>query len=156
MLNVVAIMGRLTDDPVLRHTPNQVPVCSFSVAVGRNYVKQGEERATDFINVVAWRSTAEYVSRYFKKGQLIVVNGSIQTRNYVDRNGNNRTAFEIMADNVHSCQSRNSSEGGYASYNPGNTFQPSNAVASVNQTMSFESGSIEDFEEIAGDSDLPF
>ena len=108
MLNVVAIMGRLTDDPELRHTPNQSPVCSFTVAVGRNYVKQGEERATDFINVVAWRSTAEYVSRYFKKGQLIVVNGSIQTRSYVDRNGNNRTAFEILADNVHSCQSRNS------------------------------------------------
>ena len=120
-------------------------------------MKQGEERATDFINVVAWRSTAEYVSRYFKKGQLIVVNGSIQTRSYVDRNGNNRTAFEILADNVHSCQSRNANEGGsYGSYNPGNTFQPSSAVASVNQTMSFESGSIEDFEEIAGDSDLPF
>jgi len=155
MLNVVAIMGRLTDDPEYRHTPNNIPVCSFTVAVGRNYVKQGEERATDFINVVAWRSTAEYVSKYFKKGQLIVVNGSIQTRNYVDRNGNKRTAFEILADNVHSCASRNSEGGGYG-YNSGNTFQPSNAVASVNQIMSFESGSIEDFEEIAGDSDLPF
>ena len=80
MLNIAAIMGRLTADPELRHTPNNVPVTSFSVAVARSFVRQGQERETDFINVVAWRSTAEFVCRYFKKGNMIAVNGSIQTR----------------------------------------------------------------------------
>ena len=104
MLNIAAIMGRLTADPELRHTPNNVPVTSFSVAVARSFVRQGQERETDFINVVAWRSTAEFVCRYFKKGNMIAVNGSIQTRKYQDRDGNNRTAFEIVADNVHFCE----------------------------------------------------
>ena len=108
MLNIAAIMGRLTADPELRHTPNNVPVTSFSVAVARSFVRQGQERETDFINVVAWRSTAEFVCRYFKKGNMIAVNGSIQTRKYQDRDGNNRTAFEVVADNVHFCESKTS------------------------------------------------
>ena len=110
MLNIAAIMGRLTADPELRHTPNNVPVTSFSVAVARSFVRQGQERETDFINVVAWRSTAEFVCRYFKKGNMIAVNGSIQTRKYPDRDGNNRTAFEIVADNVHFCENKSAPE----------------------------------------------
>ena len=110
MLNIAAIMGRLTADPELRHTPNNVPVTSFSVAVARSFVRQGQERETDFINVVAWRSTAEFVCRYFKKGNMIAVNGSIQTRKYQDRDGNNRTAFEIVADNVHFCENKSAPE----------------------------------------------
>ena len=108
MLNIAAIMGRLTADPELRQTPNNVPVTSFTVAVARSFVKQGQERETDFINVVAWRNTAEFVCRYFKKGNTVAVNGSIQTRKYQDRGGNNRTAFEIVADNVHFCESKTS------------------------------------------------
>ena len=88
MLNQVSLMGRLTADPELRHTPNDVAVTTFTVAVNRSYVKQGAERQADFIDVVAWRNTAEFVCRYFKKGQMIAVTGSIQTRNYQDREGN--------------------------------------------------------------------
>ncbi len=108
MLNIAAIMGRLTADPELRQTQSGNPVTSFTVAVARSFVKQGQERETDFINVVAWRKTAEFVCRYFKKGSMIAVNGSIQARKYQDRDGNNRTAFEIVADNVHFCENKSS------------------------------------------------
>ena len=84
MLNVVALMGRLTADPELRYTPSNLPVATFTIAVERTYVKQGEQRQADFIDIVAWRATAEFVSRYFRKGQLVAVNGSIQTRSYED------------------------------------------------------------------------
>ena len=108
MLNTAIIMGRLTADPELRTTQTGLSVTSFTVAVDRNY-KSGDERQTDFINVVAWRGTADFVSRYFKKGQMIAVQGSIQTRNYEDKNGNKRTAVEIVADNVSFCGSKNES-----------------------------------------------
>ncbi len=100
MLNVVAIMGRLTADPELRHTPSDVAVTTFTLAVDRSYAKAGTERQTDFINVVAWRSTAEFVCKHFTKGQMMAVSGSIQTRNYEDKQGNKRTAFEIVANGV--------------------------------------------------------
>lgn len=106
MLNVAVIMGRLTSDPELRTTGNGISVCSVTVAVDRNYQRQGQERETDFINVVAWRQTAEFITKYFRKGQMIAVQGSIQTRNYEDRNGNKRTAVEILADNVSFCGSK--------------------------------------------------
>ena len=99
MLNTAVLMGRLTADPELRHTPNNLAVTSFTLAVDRSYVKSGAERQTDFIDVVAWRSTAEFVCRYFHKGQLVAVQGSIQTRSYTDREGIKRKAFEIVADN---------------------------------------------------------
>ena len=106
MLNCAIIMGRLTADPELRTTGNGTSVTSFSVAVDRSFVRAGEERQTDFINVVAWRQTAEFVTRYFHKGSMIAVQGSIQTRNYEDRQGNKRTAVEIVADNVSFCGSK--------------------------------------------------
>ena len=108
MLNIAVIMGRLTADPELRTTQSGLSVTSFTVAVDRAY-KSGDERQTDFINVVAWRGTADFVSRYFKKGQMIAVQGSIQTRNYEDRNGNKRIAVEIIADSVSFCGSKNES-----------------------------------------------
>jgi single-strand DNA-binding protein len=101
MLNVVALNGRMVQDPELKHTNSDIPVCSFTLAVDRSYVKQGQERQADFINIVAWRGTAEFCSKYFVKGQLIAVEGSIQTRKYTDRDGNKRTAFEVVANNVH-------------------------------------------------------
>lgn len=99
MLNVVVLSGRLTADPELKTTANGISVCSFSIAVERRY-RSGEERQSDFINIVTWRSSAEFVSKYFKKGQMIAIRGSIQTRKYQDRDGNNRTAFEVVADDV--------------------------------------------------------
>ncbi len=106
MLNSAIIMGRLTADPELRTTASGLSVTSFSVAVDRRFQRQGEEKQTDFINVVAWRQTAEFVSRYFHKGSMIAVQGSIQTLNYEDKNGNKRTAVEIVADNVSFCGSK--------------------------------------------------
>jgi len=101
MLNVVALMGRLVADSELRHTPNDVAVTSFTIAVDRSYVKSGTERQADFIDIVAWRGTADFVCKYFRRGQLIAVQGAIQTRSYTDSQGNKRKAFEIVADNVH-------------------------------------------------------
>lgn len=106
MLNCAVIMGRLTADPELKTTQGGISVTSFCVAVDRNYVKQGEERETDFINIVAWRQTADFVTRYFHKGSMIAVQGSIQTRPYEDKSGIKRTAVEIVADNVSFCGSK--------------------------------------------------
>lgn len=100
MLNSVCLMGRLTADPELKSTQSGVSVCNFRIAVDRTYTPKGQEKQTDFINIVTWRSTAEFVSRYFRKGQLVAVQGSIQTSQYTDRDGNKRTAFDVVADNV--------------------------------------------------------
>ena len=102
-INTAVIMGRLTADPELKTTASGLSVLSFSVAVDRNYQKEGEEKAVDFINVVAWRKTAEFVSKYFHKGSMIAVEGSIQTRKYEDKDGNKRTAVEILANTVSFC-----------------------------------------------------
>ncbi len=107
MLNSVIIMGRLTADPELRTTQSGLSVTSFTVAVDRRYQKQGDEKQTDFINCTAWRTTADFVTRYFTKGQMIALQGSIQTRNYEDKNGNKRTAVEVLAENVSFCGSKN-------------------------------------------------
>ncbi len=108
MINCVVIMGRLTADPELCTTGTGLSVTSFSVAVDRNY-KSGDERQTDFINCVAWRGTADFVTRYFKKGDMIAIQGSIQTRNYEDKNGNKRTAYDVVCDNVSFCGSKRES-----------------------------------------------
>ena len=114
-------MGRLTADPELKTTPSGISVTSFSLAIDRKYAKQGEERKTDFINIVAWRQRAEFICKYFSKGQLIALDGSIETSSYVDKNGNNRTAFEVVAENVYfTGDKRNSqqsvSESAYSDY----------------------------------------
>ena len=103
MLNAVVIMGRLTADPELKHTPSGVAVTSFTLAVDR-YAK--EERKTDWVDVVAWRQTAEFICKYFTKGQMIAVTGSIQTRNWEDKQGNKRKAVEIVAKEVSFCGSK--------------------------------------------------
>lgn len=100
MLNVAAIMGRLVADPELKHTPNDIAVTTFTLAVDRSYAPAGSERQTDFIDVVAWRQTAEFVCRYFSKGRMMAVSGPIQTRRYEDKQGNKRKAFEIVANDV--------------------------------------------------------
>lgn len=102
MINSVILMGRLTADPELRQTQNGTAVTSFTVAVDRRFQRD----QTDFINVVAWKQTAEFVEKYFKKGSLIALRGSIQQRNYEDKNGNKRTAFEVIADEVSFCGSK--------------------------------------------------
>lgn len=107
MFNLVVLTGRLTADPELKYTQNNIPVCSFAIAVDRRY-KQGEERQAGFINITAWRSTAEFVSKHFSKGSMIGIEGSIQTRRYQDSEGNNRTAFEVKVNQAHFIVSRKS------------------------------------------------
>lgn len=114
MLNSVIIMGRLTADPELRTTASGLSVTSFTVAVDRRFTKQGEDKQTDFINCVAWRQQADFVTRFFRKGQMIAVQGSLQVRNYEDKNGNKRTAYDVVADNISFCGSKN--EGANSSY----------------------------------------
>lgn len=106
MLNIVALMGRLTHTPELKTTQNGTSVCTFRVAVDRSYAPQGEERQADFITVTAWRKTAEFVSKYFQKGSMISVQGRLETRQYQDKNGNNRTATEVLAAEVGFCGSK--------------------------------------------------
>ena len=103
MLNKAILMGRITRDPELRYTPNNVAVCTFTVAIDRRFVRQGEERQADFINVVAWRQQAEFVAKYFTKGRMINVVGSIQTRSWDDQNGTKRYATEVIADEINFC-----------------------------------------------------
>ena len=135
-LNKAILGGRLTADVELKSTPSGVSVCSFSLAVGRKWVKQGEQPQTDFINCVAWRTTAEFISKYFKKGSCICVVGSIQTRNYTAQDGTKRTAFEVVVDEANFVDSKN---------------ETSAASADVNYSASGA-----DWEEVEGGDDLPF
>ena len=112
MLNHIVLMGRLTQDPELRYTNSNVPVASFRIAVDRDFGRgENGERQTDFINCVAWRQTGEFVSKYFTKGSMIVVSGRLQIRDYTDRDGNRRTAAEVVADNVYFGESRRRDDG---------------------------------------------
>ena len=138
MFNLVVLTGRLTADPELKTTPNGIPVTSFSIAVNRNY-RSGEEPQTDFINIVAWRKTAEFITRFFKKGSLIGIEGSIQTRRYTDKNGANRTAFEVVVNNAQFVESKRDS------------------AAPAAEPASYSNAGMNDFAEIdsGSDDDLP-
>ena len=141
MFNLVVLTGRLTADPELKSTPNGISVTSFSIAVSRRY-RAGEETQADFINVVAWRQTAEFVTKYFRKGSMIGIEGSIQTRRYVDKTGNNRTAFEVVANNVQFVESKRDG---------------ASAPVGMDEPASFSNIEANDFTEIGGsDDDLPF
>ncbi len=149
MLNKAVLMGRLTANPDLRQTPNGVSVATFSLAVNRNYNRD----VTDFINIVAWRQTADFVSRYFTKGQLVVVEGSIQTRSYEDKQGNKRVAFEVVAEQVYFAESKNSSS---RALNDMHIPAPAEIDEPAKGT-SFSVGNIDEYEEIeTDDEDLPF
>lgn len=107
MLNHITVMGRLVRDPELRHTQSGLPVTSFSIACDRDFKdKATGEKVTDFIDIVAWRNTAEFVSRYFTKGRMAVIDGRLQLRDWTDRDGNRRRSAEILANNVHFGDSR--------------------------------------------------
>lgn len=101
MLNHITLMGRLVRDPELRHTAQGTPVISFTIAVDRDFQSGGSEKQTDFIEIVAWRGTAEFISKYFRKGSMAVVSGRLQMRKWQDNNGNNRISAEVVADNVY-------------------------------------------------------
>lgn len=150
MLNVVAIMGRLVADPELRTTGTGTNVCSFRIACDRNFVQQGQERQADFIDVVAWRQSAEFVTKYFQKGSLVAVEGSLQSRQYQDKNGNKRTAVEVLANQINFAGGKKpggqpADDGGEAP--PKDYREPAPA---------YSQGSADDFAVISDDDDLPF
>lgn len=100
MYNKIILMGRIVADPELKTTPQGVNVCSFRIAVDRRYQKQGEEKKSDFFNIVAWRQQGEFVQKYFGKGRMILVEGELTTRPYTDKNGNQATWYEVVAERV--------------------------------------------------------
>lgn len=132
MINNVVLMGRLTTTPELKSTQSGTSVTSFTLAVERSYAKQGEQRQADFIDCVAWRNTADFITKYFQKGDMIAVTGEIQTRNFEDKNGNKRKATEVLVNQASFC-------GGKTETKPNMNVEVDN-----------------DFEEITANDDLPF
>lgn len=152
MLNIVAIMGRLVADPELRTTPAGVNVCQFRIACDRNFARQGKQRQADFVDIVAWRAQADFVCKYFSKGSLIAINGRIQTRNYQDKNGNNRTAFAVVAENINFGGSKGTSS---AKVDDGGEAAPrSEAWPKADPPANY--GGVDDFAVIDDNDDLPF
>lgn len=151
MLNKIFLMGRLTKDPELRHTQTGTAVASFSLAVDRDFKdKSTGEKATDFIDVVAWRNTAEFVSRYFTKGRMAVVEGRLQIRSWEDKGGNKRRTAEVVADNVYFGDSKRDGDGG------GYTVGSCSAPASAPNYDTSASGN-DQFAELSDeDGELPF
>ena len=162
MRNKVILMGRLTADPELRQTQSGISSCRFTVAVDRRFAdKNTGERKADFINVIAWRQQAEFVSRYFSKGRMIIVEGSIQNNNYTDSNGVKHYGYDVVADNVSFGESKAAAAQNNSNYAPPqNNYQapPQQTApqqpAQNNESMSY--GSLSDFEEILSDGDVPF
>ena len=142
---MVALMGRLTFEPEVRTTPSGISVMRFQIACDRSYQKSGQDRQADFIDCVAWRQTAEFISRYFHKGSMIAVEGTIQTSNYTDKDGNKRKQIEVLANNVSFCGGK-SENGTQGTQNE----QYTQGGMDINPDTS-------DFEEIVDDDDdLPF
>ena len=167
MLNHITIMGRLTRDPELRTTQRGVSVTSFTVAVDRDFGgRDGGERQTDFIDCVAWRQTGEFVSKYFHKGSMIVVSGRLQSRKWQDRDGNNRTSWEINAENVYFGESRRDSESNssYGGYDNSRGGYDSNRSSYDSGRSSYDSGrssapapaANSPFSELEDEGELPF
>ena len=169
MLNHIVLMGRLTRDPELRYTQSQIPVASFSLAVDRDFGgRDGGERQTDFIDIVAWRSTAEFVSKYFTKGSMAAVSGRLQIRDWTDRDGNKRRSAEVVADNVYFGESKRREGGDYnrsGDYARNNDRQPSyNSAPAHNSYAEPQPGPYDNvqrggstFAELDdGDGELPF
>lgn len=163
MINKAILVGRLTADPELKQTNTGIPVVSFSIAIDRPYTpKDGGQKQTDFIDIVAWRSNAEFISKYFRKGNAIGIDGSIQTRNYVDKDNNKRKAVEVVVDRASFVESKAAAQVFSAPPLPSSFDAPPERNVSYlgdsahSGNSSYSSGSADDFEEIEGDGDLPF
>ena len=144
-LNVVAMVGRLVADPELRTTTGGTEVATFRIAVDRPYNKDKNAQTADFFTVVAWANTALFVSRYFSKGSPIAIRGKLQSRTYEDRNGEKKTAVEIVAEEVKFCGSKNEVGTSMSSANP--------STPPANNTSGFSTAVPADFEEIEDDED---
>lgn len=147
MLNHIVLMGRLTRDPELRYTQSQTPVASFSIAVDRDFGR-GEEKQTDFIDIVAWRQTAEFVSKYFQKGSMVAVSGRLQIRDWTDREGGKRRSAEVVAENVYFGESKRREGGETTRTEPRDSYRTESAPRSAPASSFAE---LDD-----GDGELPF
>lgn len=171
MLNKVILMGRLCADPDFRQTTNGTPVCRIRVAVDRRFSnRQTGERETDFINVTCWRQSAEFVSRYFHKGSMVIVEGSLRNNDYTDQNGVKHYSMEVQADNVSFGESKRAAQegGGYqGAYQqpsyvqatpaaPAQPATPAPAPAAAQAPGALQLGDLGDFEEILSDGEVPF
>lgn len=158
MLNVVAIMGRLAADPQLRQTTTGKNVASFRIACDRGRRDANGQSQADWIDVVAWDRQAEFVCKYFQKGSLIAIDGRLQSRQYQDKNGNNRTAIEIVANNVNFAapKSANAAPMGDAGYGAPMAAPAARPAVQANPAPSYSAGSNDDFALIEDEGDLPF
>lgn len=157
MLNVVAIMGRLVSDPELKTTNSGTSVCSFRIACDRSYVSKGEERKADFIDIVAWRQAAEFVCKYFQKGSLIAIEGSLQTRQYKDKQDNNRTAVEVLASHVNFAGAKAADKPSVQSFDQQTKNYTQEAETAQNAVSApYSQGEPDDFAVISDNDDLPF
>ena len=169
MLNHIVIMGRLTRDPELRYTQSQTPVASFTLAVDRDRTNDQGERATDFIDCIAWRQTGEFVNKYFRKGSMAVVAGRLTIRDWTDRDGNKRRSAEVVAENVYFGESKRKEEGtapapqpsytpngnGYA-YGQNNGYRPSGGGYNSQSSQGYSRPQSAFAELEDDDGDLPF
>ena len=155
MLNLMVITGRLTAYPELKTTPGGVSVTSFTVAVDRPHQRSGQERQTDFFDVVAWRNNAEFITRYFSKGDLICVQGYMTTRTYTDKNGANRKVYELVAESAHFCESKKSREEGPVVTVSKAAYPTPQPPEPVQQEPSYSQTGFNDFTELSSD-DMPF
>ena len=157
MLNVVAIMGRLVADPELRTTTQGHSVCSFRIACDRSYAQQGQERQADFIDIVAWRQQADFVSKYFQKGSMIAVEGSLQTRQYQDKQGSKRTAVEVVANNISFAGAKAADKPAARDFDQQTqTYTHEAKTAQSAPQPAQTQGSMDDFSVISDTDDLPF
>jgi single-strand DNA-binding protein len=154
MLNRVILMGRITQDLDLKSTPSGVSVLQFNVAVDRSFVKQGEERQTDFITCVAWRQQAEFIAKYFGKGRMIAIEGNLRTRTYEDKNGSKHYVTEVYVDSASFTGEPKQGGSSNSNYSPSYDNSPSQNSNQQNATVSI--GDISDFEEILSDDGVPF
>ena len=155
-MNNVSLIGRLTADPELRHTQSGLAMTRFNIAVDRRFAKQGEEKQADFISIVAWRQTAEFICKYFTKGRRIALTGSIQTGSYTAQDGSKRYTFDVVVDNAEFCDSKSDSSGG-SNYGSQNSYQQQTYRQEPTPVPpSYSSGDSDDFMVVPNDEDLPF
>lgn len=156
MLNVVAIMGRLVADPELRTTQQGTNVCTFRIACERSYTQKGQQRQADFVDIVAWGKTAEFICKFFQKGSMIAVDGSLQTRHYQGKDGSNRTAVEVVASNISFAGAKAADKPAAASYDQQTNNHVQQAKAAQNAPQPAYTQGMDDFAVINDTDDLPF
>ena len=157
MLNVVAIMGRLVADPELRTTQQGTNVCTFRIACERSYTPKGQQRQADFVDIVAWGKTAEFICKFFQQGSMIAIDGSLQTRNYQDKQGNKRTAVEVLANNISFAGAKAADKPAARDFDQQTqTYTHEAKTAQSAPQPAQTQGSMDDFSVISDTDDLPF